>query len=112
MKKTAATAKAPVPVVLAYVTQGKTEHLVTIVDPIIMKDGSTTSLSFSKLQQDSELLIKWSSTGQEQSVIVSSIRLMDVDDGRSGRRRGSQRSSASVTATSPSKAIALSLIHI
>ena len=66
--------KAAAPAVLAYVTQGKTEHMASIVDPtnVLAADGS----GLSKLKQDSEILIKWGSTGDEEYVLVSSIRLL------------------------------------
>ncbi|MGK3733206.1 MAG: hypothetical protein ACI8RD_000393 [Bacillariaceae sp.] len=87
--------------VFAFVTQGKTEHMVTIVDPTILKKlKQADGFSLSKLKQDSEILIKWQSTGGEETVIVSSIRLVEDGGGRGGRR-SSLRSSISITPSKP-----------
>jgi hypothetical protein len=87
--------------VFAYVTQGKTEHMVTIVDPTVLKKlKQADGFSLSKLEQDSEILIKWQSTGGEETVIVSSIRLVEDGGGRRGRR-SSLRSSISITPSKP-----------
>jgi hypothetical protein len=53
--------------ILAFVTQGKTEHMATIVDPTYVLAKADGNLS--KLKEDSEILIKWQSTGREESVI-------------------------------------------
>ena len=97
--------------IFAWVTQGKTEHLVTIVDTNVIAllnnnddndDGGGTTKKvkvkdLSSLSQDSKILIKWQTTGTKQTVVVSSVKLMnllddgntDNDTGRGGRRGGS-----------------------
>ena len=87
--------------VFAFVTQGKTEHMVTIVDPTVLKKlKQADGFSLSKLEQDSEILIKWQSTGGEETAIASSIRLAEDVGGRGGRR-SSLRSSISITPSKP-----------
>jgi hypothetical protein len=87
--------------VFAFVTQGKTEHMVTIVDPTVLKKlKQADGFSLSKLEQDSEILIKWQSTGGEETVLVSSIRVIEDGGGRGGRR-SSLRSSTSITPSKP-----------
>ncbi|OEU17014.1 hypothetical protein FRACYDRAFT_239615 [Fragilariopsis cylindrus CCMP1102] len=118
--------------VLCWATQGKTEHMATIVDPTVLamlkKGGAAAAGSaaaaeggggggggggglLSTLPQDSKIKIKWESTTQKESVLVSSIRLAsDEQVGRGGgvigaaggtRRRTSSRTSTRTTVPPP-----------
>jgi hypothetical protein len=107
------------PPVLCWATQGKTEHMATIVDPTVLamlkKDGAAAAAasesgggggSLSTLPQDSKIKIKWESTLQKESVLVSSIRLAsDEQAGGTGTRRrtSSRRTTTPVSSPSPSK---------
>ena len=133
MTKSSSSSSSLLPV-LCWATQGKTEHMATIVDPTVLamlkKGGSAAAGSaaaegggggglLSTLPQDSKIKIKWESTTQKESVLVSSIRLAsDEQVGRGGgvigaaggtRRRTSSRTSTRTTAppvsssSSPSK---------
>jgi len=105
---------------LAYVTQGKTEHITTILEPELLsilatkKDGRSKTEYLSTLDPESMVLIKWQSTGGKEPVVVSSIRLFDAgredagDGGRgAGRRvslRGNTQSSTAAASTTTTKA--------
>jgi hypothetical protein len=95
------------PPVFAIVTQGKTEHLVTIIDEtVLIKLQKGTE--FSKLKEE-KIIIKWHSTGAKQPIRRSSMKLSDMmgggtggGEGRRASRRGSLGSAAAaavVTAT-------------
>ena len=99
--------------VFAIVTQGKTEHLVTIIDEKVLsklKKGT----DFSKLKEET-IVIKWHSTGAKQSIKTSSMKLSDMmggigggdggDSGRRASRRGSLGSAAAVAVVAATAAV-------
>jgi len=66
------------------VTQGRTEHLVTIIDKRVLQllqDGKQNSQSenagwrLEQLDQQSKIQIQWNNTGAKQPVVVSSVKL-------------------------------------
>ena len=95
------------PPVFAIVTQGKTEHLVTIIDETVLSKLQQGT-EFSKLKEE-KIIIKWHSTGAKQPIRRSSMKLSDMmgggtggGEGRRASRRGSLGSAAAaavVTAT-------------
>lgn len=95
------------PPVFAIVTQGKTEHLVTIIDETVLSKLQKGT-EFSKLKEE-KIIIKWHSTGAKQPIRRSSMKLSDMmgggtggGEGRRASRRGSLGSAAAaavVTAT-------------
>jgi hypothetical protein len=115
--------------VLCWATQGKTEHMATIVDPTVLemlkKGGAIATAaaaavaggggggSLSTLPQDSKIKIKWESTLQKESVLVSSIRLAsDEQVGRGGgvgAARGTRRRTSSRTSTRTTVPVSLPL---
>ena len=82
-----------------YITQGKTEHRATIIDPMFVgmlqkmksNEGKHNYLSHLLLnqQKDDKITIQWHSTGGKEPVNVSSLQLVSKN-GRSdrGARRG------------------------
>mmetsp|Transcript_56518 Transcript_56518/g.63282 ORF Transcript_56518/g.63282 Transcript_56518/m.63282 type:complete len:263 (-) Transcript_56518:477-1265(-) len=112
------------PPVFAYVTQGRTEHLVTIIDKMVLKmlkDGKNpqsenAGWGLDQLDQQSKIQIKWNNTGAKQPVVVSSVKLMDLENedrfsgasagGARGRSSRSRRSSASTPSPATSVASA------
>mmetsp|Transcript_51298 Transcript_51298/g.58125 ORF Transcript_51298/g.58125 Transcript_51298/m.58125 type:complete len:839 (-) Transcript_51298:69-2585(-) len=106
------------PPVFAYITQGKTEHMATIIDPKFLmmlqkkKDFKSKSDCLSTLKKKSDILIKWHSTGGKEPVEVSSVRLVDGDEreetGRRGSRRGSTQNPAAASTTTTKSKVAAS----
>ena len=69
------------PPVFAYVTQGRTDHMVTIIDQHVLKLlGTHPGWSLNELDSNSEIQIRWNNNGEKQKVIVSNVRLIDLED--------------------------------
>ena len=71
--------------VFAYITQGKIDHMVSIINPKVnrlkddtgKKDNKLNSKFISTLKQDSEILTKWHSIDGKAPVKISLIKLVD-----------------------------------
>lgn len=89
--------------VWAMVTQGKTDHMVSIIDGNVLK-ALEKGHDFSDIvKTHNEILIKWHSTGAKQEVSAKSIKLYDLDSGVSaGGRRASRRRGSTSINTAPS----------
>merc|ERR1712238_257582 len=78
--------------------------MVTIVDPTVLALLATMpeeNKNLLSLPPQSDILIKWQTTDEKQAVVVSSVKLMNLEsEGRRGSR-GGRRSSRRNSAPSP-----------
>ena len=76
--------------VMVYITQGKTDHIATIVDPAILavvakKSSANRSLASLFPDKDAEMDIKWQSTDRIGPVFIEDARWFELDEPATAR---------------------------